>query len=78
MASAQVKSALILAGLQAEGQTILTGKIESRDHTEKMLAQFGVNLEITKDQIVINGGQNFTVQMYLYLGTFLQQPFLLY
>lgn len=57
VASAQVKSALILAGLQAEGQTILTGKIESRDHTEKMLAQFGVNLEITKDQIVINGGQ---------------------
>ncbi|WP_188802094.1 3-phosphoshikimate 1-carboxyvinyltransferase [Sporolactobacillus putidus] len=41
VASAQVKSALILAGLQTEGKTTLTEPGASRDHTERMLRAFG-------------------------------------
>jgi 3-phosphoshikimate 1-carboxyvinyltransferase len=42
VASAQVKSAVLLAGLQATGETSVTEPILSRDHTERMLAAFGV------------------------------------
>ncbi|MBZ6010963.1 3-phosphoshikimate 1-carboxyvinyltransferase [Leuconostoc gelidum] len=41
VASAQVKSAILLAGIQAEGETIIIEKVTSRDHTERMLRQFG-------------------------------------
>lgn len=41
VASAQLKSALILAGLYAEGQTVLTEPVPSRNHTELMLQKFG-------------------------------------
>ncbi|HWP93237.1 MAG TPA: 3-phosphoshikimate 1-carboxyvinyltransferase [Thermodesulfobacteriota bacterium] len=43
MASAQVKSALILAGLHAEGETEVIEPSPTRDHTERMLSYFGVN-----------------------------------
>jgi len=42
VASAQVKSAILLAGLQARGETSVTEPIASRDHTERMLTAFGV------------------------------------
>jgi len=42
MASAQVKSAILLASLYAEGQTVITEPHPSRDHTERMLSFFGV------------------------------------
>ncbi|MDD6331947.1 MAG: 3-phosphoshikimate 1-carboxyvinyltransferase [Clostridium sp.] len=42
VASAQVKSAILLAGLYAEGETSVTEPYVSRDHTERMLASFGV------------------------------------
>jgi len=42
--SAQVKSAIILAGLRAKGETILRGRIDSRDHTENMLAKMGASI----------------------------------
>ena len=42
VASAQVKSALLLAGLNAPGQTSVTEPMPSRDHTERMLRHFGV------------------------------------
>ncbi len=45
MASAQVKSALILAGLQTEGKTTLTEPGASRDHTERMLRAFGGRIQ---------------------------------
>jgi 3-phosphoshikimate 1-carboxyvinyltransferase len=57
IASAQLKSAILLAGLFAEGKTILTGKIHSRDHTERLLPHFGVKLETRADQISLEGGQ---------------------
>ena len=44
VASAQVKSAILLAGLLAEGKTVVNEPYLSRNHTEKMLAAFGVNV----------------------------------
>lgn len=44
MASAQVKSAILLAGMYAEGETIVTEPYTSRDHTERMFETFGVKL----------------------------------
>ena len=41
LASAQVKSALLLAGLYAQGRTVITEPAPTRDHTERMLAHFG-------------------------------------
>ena len=42
VASAQVKSAILLAALQATGETSVTEPVLSRDHTERMLTAFGV------------------------------------
>lgn len=55
VASAQVKSAILLAALLSEGETILTGKIESRDHTERLLKFFGADIETTTTAIRISG-----------------------
>ena len=44
MASAQVKSAILLAGMYADSKTIVTEPYVSRDHTEKMFETFGVEL----------------------------------
>ncbi len=51
VASAQVKSAALLAGLGAEGETVVIEPERSRDHTERMLAVFGADV----DQIDIDG-----------------------
>lgn len=53
VASAQVKSALLLAGLLADAPLVLTGKVVSRDHTERMLAAMGIDLRVTDDQITL-------------------------
>ncbi|WP_456392662.1 3-phosphoshikimate 1-carboxyvinyltransferase [Persephonella sp.] len=45
-ASAQVKSALLLAGLNAEGETVVQEPFRSRDHTEKMLRAMGADIQI--------------------------------
>jgi len=58
VASAQVKSCLLLAGLGAEGTTRVHEPALSRDHTERMLPQFGVQLEILSDGAAITGGQS--------------------
>lgn len=57
VASAQVKSAILLAALYADGETALTGKIRSRDHTEKLLPHFGGEIAVTSDRIALRGGQ---------------------
>ena len=57
VASAQVKSALLIAGLFARGQTRIRQPAQSRDHTELMLAQMGVQLEIDGPVVAISGGQ---------------------
>lgn len=53
VASAQVKSALLLAGLAGDGILRLTGKIASRDHTERMLAAMGVDITTAGNAIVL-------------------------
>lgn len=53
VASAQVKSALLLAALSSDGLLTLTGKIASRDHTERMLQAMGVDLQVAPGQIVL-------------------------
>lgn len=55
--SAQVKSALILAGLYAEGTTVVRGEIASRDHTERLLPVFGGHVEARGDALFVQGGQ---------------------
>ncbi len=55
VASAQVKSALLLAGLFADGRTSVTEPYRSRDHTEKMLKHFGAVLEIDDKTVYISG-----------------------
>jgi len=54
IASAQVKSAILLAGLYAQGQTVITEPCKSRDHTERMLSFFGVPLQISGTTIRCN------------------------
>ena len=51
--SAQVKSAILLAGLFADGSTIVHQTIPCRDHTERMLRQMGARLEIRDDSISV-------------------------
>lgn len=59
VASAQVKSAVLLAGLFANGETAVIEKNPSRDHTERMLSHFGADLAITGKEIDIRGGRDF-------------------
>lgn len=58
IASAQVKSCILLAGLMTEGQTIVTEPAISRDHSERMLRAFGANLTVDHDakSVTITGG----------------------
>jgi 3-phosphoshikimate 1-carboxyvinyltransferase len=60
MASAQVKSALLLAGLYAEGKTCVTEPATTRDHTEQMLRGFGYQVVRKDDQICLEGGGRLT------------------
>ncbi|HTL49147.1 MAG TPA: 3-phosphoshikimate 1-carboxyvinyltransferase [Steroidobacteraceae bacterium] len=53
--SAQVKSALLLAGLQATGRTIVREPAASRDHTERMLPAFGVPVIPGGDAVAVDG-----------------------
>jgi 3-phosphoshikimate 1-carboxyvinyltransferase len=57
VASAQVKSAVLLAGLAAAGRTSVTEPAPSRDHTERMLGAFGVRLEREGRSVALEGGQ---------------------
>lgn len=57
VASAQVKSAILLAGLYATGETKVTEPSKSRDHTERMLESFGVHVDVTEHSASVKGGQ---------------------
>ncbi len=57
IASAQVKSAIILAGLEGEGTTSVTEPLKSRDHTERMLEAFGAEVKSEALTVSIEGGQ---------------------
>ena len=62
VASAQVKSALIFAALQAEGESTIIEKEKTRDHTEDMIRQFGGEIQVDGKTIRIQGGQVFQGQ----------------
>lgn len=57
VASAQVKSAVLLAGLRASGRTSVTEPAPARDHTERMLRAFGVELHQQGATVGLEGGQ---------------------
>lgn len=58
VASAQVKSCIMLAGLMVDGETIITEPERSRDHSERMMAAFGANVSVDVDTntVAIRGG----------------------
>lgn len=58
VASAQVKSALLLAALQARGETTLEEPQKSRDHTEVMLRGFGCDVSVDGATVTVGGEQN--------------------
>ena len=62
IASAQVKSALIFAALQAQGQSVIIEKECTRNHTEDMLQQFGGDLSVDGKKITVQGPQKLSGQ----------------
>ncbi len=56
VASAQVKSAVLLAGLYADGDTCVEEPVATRDHTERMLAGFGYPCQRNGNTICVSGG----------------------
>lgn len=56
VASAQVKSAVLLAGLRAGGTTEVTEPLQTRDHTERLLTSMGVKVTVEEDRISLTGG----------------------
>ena len=68
VASAQVKSALIFAAIQAEGKSTIIEKEKTRDHTEDMIRQFGGEIQIDGKTIHIQGGQEFQGQTVIVPG----------
>jgi 3-phosphoshikimate 1-carboxyvinyltransferase len=60
MASAQVKSCVLLAGLFAEGDTVVREPVRTRDHTEIALAEFGAEIEVHQRVIKLTAGAQLT------------------
>jgi 3-phosphoshikimate 1-carboxyvinyltransferase len=60
VASAQVKSCLLLAGLHAQGETCVVEPAPTRDHTERMLAAFGYPVRRDGASVCVNGGGRLT------------------
>jgi len=59
VSSAQIKSAVLLAGLFAEGETRFSEPLQSRDHTERMFRFFGIPFDVEGNSIRITGWQSF-------------------
>ncbi|WP_086314300.1 3-phosphoshikimate 1-carboxyvinyltransferase [Candidatus Enterococcus palustris] len=62
VASAQVKSAILFAALQAHGESVIVEKEKTRDHTEDMIRQFGGNIAVSGKEIRIEGPQKLVGQ----------------
>ena len=58
--SAQIKSAVLLAGLQTEGTTTVLEPVATRDHTERAFHEFGVRVNRDGEAISVTGGQRLT------------------
>jgi 3-phosphoshikimate 1-carboxyvinyltransferase len=57
IASAQIKTAIMLAALQAKGQTRIFGEVGSRDHTERLLESFHAKISVKPQEILVPGEQ---------------------
>ncbi len=57
MASAQVKSCVLLAGIYADGETIVEERVRTRDHTELALREFGADIEVTGKVVRVRAGR---------------------
>lgn len=55
--SAQVKSSILLAGLLGDGVTEVLERVKSRDHTERMLADFGADITVDGLKVAVRGGR---------------------
>lgn len=75
MASAQVKSAVLLAGLQANGTTWVKEPTQTRDHTERALPTFGVNLLRKGQAVGLSGGQQLAATTLAIPGDFSSAAF---
>lgn len=60
MASAQVKSCVLLGGLFCEGETVVEEPIRTRDHTEIILREFGADITTVRDEIKLQGRPHLT------------------
>jgi 3-phosphoshikimate 1-carboxyvinyltransferase len=58
VASAQVKTCLLLAGLNAEGETVVRENVPTRDHTEVALREFGAAIRVDAGAIGVRGGSH--------------------
>jgi 3-phosphoshikimate 1-carboxyvinyltransferase len=67
VASAQVKSALLLSGLYVNGRTKIIEPVKTRDHTERMLKLFKAGVKVQGKTIVINGGRPLVSPKKLYV-----------
>lgn len=82
VASAQVKSAILLAGLNIKGKTTIIEPIPTRDHTEKMLKAFGADINVKTDDenrriITINGKKELSSQDIVVPSDFSSAAFLI-
>ncbi len=78
IASAQVKSALLLAGLVADGETVVREPSASRDHTERMLAFMGADLARTgRRTLAVRGGSRLAGREFAIPGDFSSAAFFL-
>jgi 3-phosphoshikimate 1-carboxyvinyltransferase len=73
--SAQVKSAVLLAGLHTEGTTSVTEPAQTRDHTERALAAFGFEVKTDGLTVSVEGGQHGTGQTLPVPGDFSSAAF---
>lgn len=62
VASAQVKSAILFAGLYADSKTTVEEKIKSRDHTERMLKHFGADIEVDGLKVAVSGASKLSAK----------------
>jgi 3-phosphoshikimate 1-carboxyvinyltransferase len=68
VASAQIKSCVLLAGLYADGDTIVIEPTPTRDHTERMLEWLGVKVKVDGTRISVSGGASLTARDILVPG----------
>ncbi len=75
VSSAQVKSAVIIAGLQLEGETSYTEKETTRNHTETMLKDYGVDISVEGKKITVKGEAKLIPQQFEVPGDFSSAAF---